>query len=400
MILWREEFNVFMDYEWKPRALDDETSLEDSEGVDEIMTEVAKCLGLGRGQTLITESGCHFMHRVNEVYYDRKTLIPKPPRMLTQSISQFALGAQEGHGAPPTEVPSGPAIVLWPNQFGIKKFAVPTRTSTMAQNFIQSPSTRWIDSYPHRFHTDVSACRQLLIWARMMLLNPEDNEYLKKADIVRGVMASTYHCHVDSSLVAAFLTYWNIDGHTLITSQEEMGYPLHRVYDAMGIPFSGRLYEEYIPLPDTVQGHVQTLYNIYVDLCPIRPTPKPGLVTIEAWVNHFFEDKCHSFGSLLADCYADPDDPVLQKMGLRVEVQNNRMSAFLGDQAMHYRPTYPSVVFRPAFIAAWLCTYCIPIEEGQYIRPEVFIMAVKLAKGNRRAIGVASLAFLYRRVSS
>ena len=98
-----------------------------------------------------------------------------PPRMLTQSISQFALGTQEGHGAPPIKVPSGPAIVLRPNLFGIKKFAAPTRTSMAAQKFIQAPSTRWIDSYPHRFHTDVSVCRQLLIWARMMVVNPEDS---------------------------------------------------------------------------------------------------------------------------------------------------------------------------------------------------------------------------------
>jgi hypothetical protein len=229
----------------------------------------------------------------------------------------------------------------------------------------------------------------------MMLLNQEDLEYFRKADIDRGIMASIYHCHIDSSLVAAFLTYWNIDGHTLITSQGEMGYPLHTVYDAMGIPFSGRLYEEYIPLPGAVQGHVKTLYSIYADMCPLKLTQKPGLVTIDAWVEHFFYDKTHSFGSLLSHCYADPADPLLRKAGLRVEVQGGRLSALLGDQTMHYRPTYPSVVFRAAFIAAWLCTYCVPAEAGQYIRPEVFVMAMKLAEGSRRAIGAASLAFLY-----
>jgi hypothetical protein len=90
----------------------------------------------------------------------------------------------------------------------------------------------------------------------MMLLSQEDIEYFRRADIDRGIMASIYHCHIDSSLVAAFLTYWNIDGHTLITSQGEMGYPLHTVYDAMGIPFSGRLYEEYMT-PRTRQNLIQ-----------------------------------------------------------------------------------------------------------------------------------------------
>jgi len=52
------------------------------------------------------------------------------------------------------------------------------------------------------------------------------------------------------------------------------------------------------------------------------------------------------------------------------------------------------VLYRPAFIAAWLYTYCIPVRAGHYIRPEVFSMAVKIAEGTRVAIGVASLAFL------
>lgn len=49
-----------------------------------------------------------------------------------------------------------------------------------------------------------------------------------------------------------------------------------------------------------------------------------------------------------------------------------------------------------AFIATWLCLYCIPINTGDFIRPEVFTAAVSIAKGTRRAIGVASLAHLYR----
>jgi hypothetical protein len=75
----------------------------------------------------------------------------------------------------------------------------------------------------------------------MMLVNKEDHEILQKAGIFRGVLASIHHCKVDPSLVAAFLTYWDIDGHTLLTSQGEMGFPLHTISDAMGIPIVGRL---------------------------------------------------------------------------------------------------------------------------------------------------------------
>ena len=209
-------------------------------------------------------------------------------------------------------------------------------------------------------------------------------------------MASIYQCRVDPCLVAAFLTYWNVHGHTLITTQGEMGYPLHTVYDAMGIPISGGLYEEYIPLPSTGRGHVRTLYSIYADLCPVNMSAGAGLVTISAWVDNFFDDPNNDFELSSKKTYASRLDPLLQEEDFRVEVRGDRPTLIVGDLSMSYRVAYPSVVYRAAFIAAWLCTDCVPAEEGQYIRPEVFVMAVKLAKGNRRAIGVASLAFLYR----
>jgi hypothetical protein len=93
--------------------------------------------------------------------------------------------------APPARMAPRPVVSLRPYQPGYgDNFQVPERTSTMAQKFIQSPSTRWIDNYPHRVCTDVLECRKLLIWARMMLLNLEDLEYFRKADIDGGIMAS------------------------------------------------------------------------------------------------------------------------------------------------------------------------------------------------------------------
>lgn len=233
-----------------------------------------------------------------------------------------------------------------------------------------------------------------------MLVNTEDREILQKTDIFRGVLASIYHCEVDPSLVAAFLTYWNIDGHTLLTSQGEMGFPLHTISDAMGIPIVGRLYEEFIPLEPAVRGHVESLYAIYTSLCPMDMKPGPGLVTVSAWVDHFLDDRADSFKISPPDGFADPADPLLQKLGFRVEVRNGRPTAVLGKQRLPFIVTYSPVLYRAAFIAAWLCTYCIPIRAGHHIRPEVFSMAVKIAGGTRVAIGVASLAFLYRKLDS
>jgi hypothetical protein len=52
-------------------------------------------------------------------------------------------------------------------------------------------------------------------------------------------------------------------------------------------------------------------------------------------------------------------------------------------------------VYRATFIAAWLCTYCVPIKEAKFIHPEVITMAVEIAQGSNRAIGITSMAFLY-----
>lgn len=94
--------------------------------------------------------------------------------------------------------------------------------------------------------------------------------------------------------------------------------------------------------------------------------------------------------------YADPDDPLLIRKGFRVEVHDDRPIAILGDWEISYQYQYPPLVHRAAFIATWVCTYCVPIEDGHFIRPEVFTMAVEIAKGHRHAIGVASMAVLYR----
>lgn len=275
-------------------------------------------------------------------------------------------------------------------------FDVPRHTATLAQKFITSRTKRWLEDQPMQLRLEISPNDKLMLWARMLMVNPYDRTYLKKAGVLRGIMASIYKCKIDPSLVAAFLTYWNVDGHTLVTSQGEMGYPLHTMYDAMGIPISGRLYEEFIPLPSTARGHVQTLHNIYVEECPLQLNEGPGIVTIATWVNHFFGDHPVPFQSFLPNGFADPKKPLYEGPNFRVEIRNGRPTGIMCGLEMTYVHTYPLVVYRAAFIAAWLCTYCVPVEEGNFIRPEVFTMAMEIAQGSRWAIGVTSMAFLYR----
>ncbi|KAL6908159.1 hypothetical protein ACP4OV_002329 [Aristida adscensionis] len=394
--LWRDDFDFFKDAD--PEAPGDSNiSIEglETEGLDDFMTQAADCLGLGRGLKLILEPQYEILGKEDK--FRSQCRVPTPGKFLSVQYTDIPLGLQRRPMEEPIKDCSCSVAALrpiWESAHGSRP--VPRQTSTLAQKFISQPSSRWFSNCRPQLQLEVPICRKMLLWARMMLINDEDKTIMERAGIFRGVLASLYRCHIDPSLAAAFLTYWNIDAHTVLTSQGEMGYPLHTVSDALGIPFAGRLYEEFIPLPSAVRGHVKTLQAIYASLSPVAMKPGPGLVTLVDWVNHFFDDKADSLGSLSFDGFADPEDPLLQKLDFRVETRDDRPAIILGDQFLPYRVAYPPVVYRAAFIAAWLCTYCVPVEAGHYIRAEVFVMAMKIAEGNRRAIGVTSLAYLYR----
>nr|BAC80075.1 hypothetical protein [Oryza sativa Japonica Group] len=369
------------------------TNNGEAKKTDDFMSQVASCLNIMRGQQLICEAEWMSLTQSRDWAAFR---VPTPFQKLLANCKDVLVGHQDQPGTQPRGRP-GSMCLLKPVLFNDSgTFDVPRHTATLAQQFITSRTKRWLEDQPMQLRLEISPNDKLMLWARMLMVNPYDRTYLKKAGVLRGIMASIYKCKIDPSLVAAFLTYWNMDGHTLLTSQGEMGYPLHTMYDVMGIPISGRLYEEFIPLSSTVRGHVQTLHNIYVEECPLQLNEGPGIVTIATWVNHFFGDHPVPFQSFLPDGFADPKEPLYEGPNFRVEIRNGRPTGIMCGLEMTYVHTYPLVVYRAAFIAAWLCTYCVPVEEGNFIRPEVFTMAVEIAQGSRQAIGVTSMAFLYR----
>jgi hypothetical protein len=91
VIFWREEFDLFMDYEDKPPE-PDEISVEDEEGTDETLSKVAECLNLGRGRTLIFESAHDFRRKVDARNYDQHTMFPRAHTVLTHMLHDCVLG--------------------------------------------------------------------------------------------------------------------------------------------------------------------------------------------------------------------------------------------------------------------------------------------------------------------
>lgn len=261
MLLWRDDFNFFYHIDQQPVSPEDATVIGDNNEVDVFMSQVASCLDIKWGHRLIRESEYRLLSKNQGWYVFR---VPTPPPKLFIIYPNVTFVFQD-HPEAQLREQYGDCICLKP-VFHPKNSGPPEvlqYIALLAQHFINSASMKWVEDQPLKLRMQVPSYDKLLLWARMMLVNQEDCEYLIRADIIRGVMASIYQCHVDPSLVVAFLTYWNVDVHTLITSQGEMGYPLNTLYDAMDISFSGRLYEEYIPLPSTSCEHVQILHSIY-----------------------------------------------------------------------------------------------------------------------------------------
>ena len=112
--------------------------------------------------------------------------------------------------------------------------------STAAQEFLKHPyKVWWHDVDPH-LCTGVPSSPKFLLWARAMLISEYERNRLDQAGILKGVLACIYRVNLSWPLIQAFISFWNSDGHTLVTAQGEMGYPLMVIQEAMGIPISGR----------------------------------------------------------------------------------------------------------------------------------------------------------------
>jgi len=73
-----------------------------------------------------------------------------------------------------------------------------------------------------------------------------------------------------------------------------MGYPLLALQDAMGIPISGRLYDEYVPDNATTDPITRELFAAYAELCWRQNgdgSKEPqSTVSIAEWVDYFLGD--------------------------------------------------------------------------------------------------------------
>lgn len=331
-----------------------------------------------------------------------KCLIPIADPQLTRRTIRYG-GSQNNLWEPPVKNPTPSTMVILDPVLDEAPPAFDTQT--LAQEFIRSPEKRWLRERDPKLLVGVPYFEKYFIWARMMLLSEEDKNMLDRADVLRGIFGSLFRVPKVWPLLQAFLSFWNVDGHTIVTSQGEMGYSLLLVNDAMGLPISGHVYDEYVPLPCCPDGDevVKTLHAIYAKLCKWRlssTSTSNGLVSVRVWLDYFLANKRRreniSETSLPSDYYAAALDPFFKNHGFQVvALEGENPSALFSGYEMSYKAQHSRLEYRAAFITTWLCIYCVPMGGGLCIRPEVFTAAASIARGTRKAIGVAGLANLY-----
>uniref|UniRef100_A0ACD5ZA90 Uncharacterized protein n=1 Tax=Avena sativa TaxID=4498 RepID=A0ACD5ZA90_AVESA len=406
-ILWEEANEIYSDAILKLPDVGKDMVDHDAE---QYINEAIRMLGLERTKRMKITS-----RPLN------KCQVPTPPRDLTNKFFRcegFSKDAELAFAEKSTTF-----TVLEP----VLKEAPSAMTNTLAQEFIRSPFKLWWNDSSLKLQTSIPYHHKFLLWARMMLVSAEDKEMLLKADIFRGVLASLYQIPINTSLLAAFLTFWNSEGHTLVTTQGEMGYPLIAMYDTMGIPISaytdawvlqqegsyshvtlqswidhfigedlGATVKTQAPMPRIVR----VLHTAYTDAWVLQQEGSYSHVTLQSWIDHFIGEDLGATVKTQAPMpshfYADPEDPLLSRLDFRTLELQNRWSARFSNYRVFHQQQYGRVIYRAAFIAAWLCTYCVPVHMGAYIRPEVFCAAARLAQGVRLAIGTASMAHLYQ----
>lgn len=159
-----------------------------------------------------------------------------------------------------------------------------------------------------------------------MLISEYERNRLDQAGILKGVLACIYRVNLSWPLIQAFISFWDSDGHTLVTAQGEMGYPLMVIQEAMGIPISGRVYDEYAPEDNVNDKVARELFKAYAELSWRNNGKNPNSVRrpvlITDWVDYFLEDSEHLEGQqhipLPSSYYASHEDPLLKALNFRV----------------------------------------------------------------------------------
>jgi Plant mobile domain len=222
-------------------------------------------------------------------------------------------------------------------------------------------------------------------WTRYILMR--ERGVLQRARIYDLVYLSLFDYSMDDSLLHAFSERWGYTTNTLFLDDREMSLTLWELRQLTGLPIVGHYYDEYLisdedlEVPTRFPDSLRTIYGIYDTL-----RGHHDHVPFRCWIDHFTA----GYGGPTFTGPVLADDP----LGLGAPVLH-----FVGDlppQDSICFPAFDREVYLTAFLSWWICYFLIPSTPACTIRPSVFVMASRIARGQRVALAIPVLANIFR----
>ncbi|KAJ8430787.1 hypothetical protein Cgig2_023281 [Carnegiea gigantea] len=198
-----------------------------------------------------------------------------------------------------------------------------------------------------------------------------------------------------SNLIWAVCEYWCPETNTLHTSKGEVSLSIFDIYGFLGLPISGRLYDEVVPtqweLASKLPLSCTYLFIAYHKLmqgCKGKPT-------IEQWISFWFRGRSKYHVSKKPDQGSRIPQPgilsPLPDAGARGWSDYQAIFDELGVATGQRTET-----FLAAFLSCWLCTFILPVRDAGCIRPGTFSIASLMASGVGYCLPTAVLASIYK----
>ncbi|XP_012828660.1 PREDICTED: uncharacterized protein LOC105949899 [Erythranthe guttata] len=229
---------------------------------------------------------------------------------------------------------------------------------------------------------------------------------LISAQIYDSVYASLFTYDRNSEIIKVFCEAWCPITNTLLTSLGELSLSLWDLNTLAGLPLTGLLYDEVIPCAEELCGIDATgsrymprtckhLLHVYHLLR--KKADDNSQVSIEKWIK-FWSKKQLKY-----------HQPPLRKERKKVRPKSthNPLGSFDAHDEWDTaeRELFSKLkigndlrteTYLSAFLACWLCTFVLPTDSPDTIRPSTFKMASLMASGRKVGLAVPVLASIYK----
>lgn len=225
-------------------------------------------------------------------------------------------------------------------------------------------------------------------WIRIIL--QRERETLEEAGIYEAVFLSLFEYRWDMSFFRSLVERWSYVSNTVYLLDQELTISPMEFHRLSGLPVFGAPYDEYTPNADDlrpvasggsrqIRSTLRQVFQIYSDLS------EAGDVTFGTWIQYFagnvtrpvlqFAYPIDPFGTGKSEVFYSGDVPDL------CSVSPRKMDR---------------VTYLTAFLAWWLSYFVVPCQPKGLIRPDTFIMANMLARGQRVSLAIPAIANIFR----